>query len=493
MYVLLTLGLTSFVICFTLTPLCRDLALRYKLVDRPDEDRKRHGRDIPRLGGVPIVIAYAASLAIAYALAPAGQRLYIQHQDLLWSLLPAAAIVFFTGLLDDLVGLKPAQKLLGQLVGAGVAVTMGTHFTTTHSRFFAHHPALASPWLIYPMSLLWLIGCTNAVNLIDGLDGLASGVGLFATVTTMLVAVFTGNTGLLLATLPLVGCLIAFLCFNFNPASIFLGDCGSLTIGFALGCFALIWSQRGGSMMGLVAPLMVLALPLLDVGLAISRRSLRSVPIFKADRGHIHHMVLARGHHPRTAALILYGVCATTALLALMLSFSPGYLRVVVIAIFLLLAFAGIDYLDYIELGAARRAVSSKQVLRQVREEIYLRELERSILDAESPEGCWTVVRRVCAEVRIDMVEMLLEEMHFEHGSIAGEEVSLRMTLPLGEHGYLKVSRGGSETSKLMMSAVEGLQESLTKRAMAHSSESYVVSRPVRSAILKTQDGPGAV
>jgi UDP-GlcNAc:undecaprenyl-phosphate GlcNAc-1-phosphate transferase len=493
MYLLLALGLTSFSMCLLMTPLCRDLALRYNLVDHPDEDRKLHGRPIPRLGGVPIVLAYVGTLAVIFALAPAHHRLYMQHKDLLWSLLPATAIVFITGLVDDLIGLKPWQKLLGQLAAAGVAVGLGTHFITTNSRFFAHHSALATPWLIYPISIVWLIGCTNAVNLIDGLDGLASGVGLFATVTTLLVAIFTGDAGLMLATLPLAGCLLAFLCFNFSPASIFLGDSGSLTIGFALGCFTLIWSQRSGTIMGLVAPLIALALPLVDVGLAICRRYLRHVPIFKGDRGHIHHMVLARGYRPRTTALILYGVCAVAASLALMLSFSPAYFHVIGILVFLLLVCAGIYYLDYIELGAALRAVSSQRVLRQVREDIYLRDLERSVLSAESVESCWLIVRKVCAELQFDTIEMLLQEVHFKHGSAAIESASWRITLPLGDRGYLKLCRSGyDKPAKLMMATIERLQEDLTKKAVTLAIEPYLVKRPVRAAALGQHDRSGA-
>jgi UDP-GlcNAc:undecaprenyl-phosphate GlcNAc-1-phosphate transferase len=493
MYVLLVLGLTSFSLCLLLTPLCRDLALRYNLVDRPDEDRKLHGRPIPRIGGVPIVLAYVGTLVVIFAFAPAHQKLYIQHKDLLWLLLPATAIVFLTGLLDDLIGLKPWQKLLGQLVAAGLAVGLGTHFTTTNSHFFAHHAALATPWLIYPISIVWLIGCTNAVNLIDGLDGLASGVGLFATVTTLLVAIFTGDAGLMLATLPLAGCLLAFLCFNFSPASIFLGDSGSLTIGFALGCFTLIWSQRTGTIMGLVAPLIALALPLVDVGLAICRRYLRHVPIFKGDRGHIHHMVLARGYKPRTTALILYGVCAAAASIALLLSFSPAYVRMIIVVVFLLLVCAGIHYLDYIELGAAWRAVSSQRVLRQVRDDIYLRDLERSVLSAESAEGCWLIVRRVCAELQFDTVEMLLHEIHFEHGSSASESLSWRITLPLGERGYLKLCRSGCDRpAKLMMATVERLQEDLTKKAVTMAGEPYLVKRSAHTTTIGRHDRSGA-
>jgi UDP-GlcNAc:undecaprenyl-phosphate GlcNAc-1-phosphate transferase len=204
-------------------------------------------------------------------------------------------------------------------------------------------------------------------------------------------------------------------------------------------------------------------------------------------------MVLARGYQPRTAALILYGVCAVAAGLALVQNFSPSYIHVMVIAVFVLLAWSGIKYLDYIEIGAAWRAVTSRRVLRDVRDEIYLRDLNRSMLSAESAEGCWTIVRKVCAEMQFDGVEMMLHEVHFEDGSTDAESTSWLITLPLGDRGYLKLCRCGHETpARLMMSAVERLQEDLTKKAVALATEPYIINRPVRSAVLGQQDRSGA-
>ncbi len=300
MYAILALGFTAFLLCLIATPLCRDLFLRFNIVDRPDTERKFHLNPIPRIGGIPIVLSYAAALGLMLAFAPQGAKISIQHSRLILSLLPASGVIFLTGLVDDIIGLKPKQKLAGQFAAAALAVALGARLTIAHGLF-------SSPWISIPLSIFWLIGCSNALNLIDGLDGLASGVGLFAVGTTLLAAILHGNMGLAMATVPLFGCLLAFLRYNFSPASIFLGDCGSLTMGFMLGCFGLIWSQNSGTFLGMAAPLMALALPLVDVALSIGRRFLRSAPIFSGDRGHIHHMVLARGFKPRDTALILYG------------------------------------------------------------------------------------------------------------------------------------------------------------------------------------------
>ena len=160
-------------------------------------------------------------------------------------------------------------------------------------------------WWNIPLTILWLLACMNAFNLVDGLDGLAAGVGLFATLTVFAAAMMQHNMVLAVATFPLAGAMLAFLCYNFNPATIFLGDSGALLIGFLLGCYAAIWSNKSATLLGMTAPLMALSIPLLDVALAIVRRFLRRQPIFTADRGHIHHRLLDRGFTPRRVVLVL--------------------------------------------------------------------------------------------------------------------------------------------------------------------------------------------
>jgi UDP-GlcNAc:undecaprenyl-phosphate GlcNAc-1-phosphate transferase len=172
-------------------------------------------------------------------------------------------------------------------------------------------------WLILPATLGWLILVTNAVNLIDGMDGLATGVTLFATLTMLASGLQNNNVPLAMAVVPLAGALLGFLRYNFNPATVFLGDCGSLTIGFLLGCFGISWAQKSATMLGVTAPLLALAIPLLDSGLAVVRRFLRRESIFGADRGHVHHKLLDRGLSVRQAALVLYGVSLLFAILSL--------------------------------------------------------------------------------------------------------------------------------------------------------------------------------
>lgn len=477
MYAILGLGVTAFILCLILTPVCRNIFLRYKIVDHPDSERKLHLSPIPRIGGIPIVLSYAGALCLMMFFAPQGAQLYIQHRTLLWSLMPATAVIFLTGLLDDLIQLTPIQKLGGQFFAASLAVVLG-------ARIIAFHGHPYSLWVSIPLSLAWLIACTNAVNLIDGLDGLASGVGIFATVATLAAAILSGNLGLAAATIPLVGCLLAFLRYNFSPASIFLGDCGSLTIGFMLGCFGLIWSQRSGTLLGMAGPLMVLALPLVDVGLSIGRRFLRGVPIFKGDRGHIHHMILARGFKPSSVALILYSVCFVAAFFALLQNYSREEFRPAIIGVFCSLVWVGINYLGYIEFGALRKTLSRKSVLSGLHEEIYLHELRRAIEEAETIESCWAVVRSACKDVGFATSQMYFLGSSFEANFILSSVApSWKMTLALGREGHLMLTRIGEDTPpRLMMSALVLLQETIGEKEVLLTSSSSHVTQMVSGA-----------
>jgi len=288
MYSLGLLAATSFLLALVLTPLCRNLFRRWGVVDHPDSGRRMHVRPVPRVGGIAIVGAYLGAFAVLLVSPLSAGRMVVEGLPLAWKLFPAAAAVFALGLIDDLRGLKSWQKFAGQTIAACMAMWGGVQVTGVAG-------LSVPPWLGLPLTLLWLVGCSNAFNLIDGVDGLGAGAGLFATVTILLGALLHGNVALALATVPLAGALLGFLRYNFNPASIFLGDSGSLTVGFLLGCYGVLWAQKSTTMLGMTAPLMALGVPLLDTGIAIVRRFLRHQPIFEADAGHIHHRLLARG------------------------------------------------------------------------------------------------------------------------------------------------------------------------------------------------------
>ena len=226
MYSILFLTATSFLCCLALTPLVTACSQRLGLVDCPNTNRKLHERPTARTGGVAIALSYLTAFGLLL-LSPLKGADSVSVR-LAVALMPAALIIFVTGLLDDLIGLRAWQKLTAQFGAAGLAYAAGV--TVGGVAGFA-----LQGWWTFAITAVWLVACSNAFNLIDGTDGLAVGVGLFASLTTLAAALMQHSTPLALATAPLVGALVAFLRYNFAPASIFLGDCGSLTLGFLLG------------------------------------------------------------------------------------------------------------------------------------------------------------------------------------------------------------------------------------------------------------------
>jgi len=435
---LLWLGFVAFAISLILTPIFRDVFRSYGVVDQPDTTRKLHKYPIPRVGGMAIASAYVA----CFFLVPLITHRPFEQLSLVWDLLPAVGVIFAVGIIDDLFGLKPWQKLLGQLAGAGLAYWSGVRVLDVAG-------ISTQSWWSLPVTLLWLLTCTNAFNLVDGMDGLAAGVGVFATLTMFIAAMMHGNMPLALATLPLAGCLLGFLCYNFNPATIFLGDSGSLLIGFLLGCYGVIWSQKSATLLGMTAPLMAVSIPLIDVALAIARRVIRRQPIFSADRGHIHHRLLDRGLTPKRAVLVLYGVCGLVAAFSLLQSFSrDNQFSGIIILLFLIVAWIGVQHLGYAEFSVAGRMLFSGNFPGNLRAQLDLHTLQKQLESASSVDDCWRAVSEACGKFGFRCVRMNANGLSFdglEFGGSADKFWTLRV--PLGSTGHIEFSRELQSTS----------------------------------------------
>lgn len=381
---LIWLALVSFGLSLILTPILRDVFRSYGVVDEPDQGRKIHKYPIPRVGGIAVALSYAASFFIV----DLRTGILQEHLVLVWKVLPAACAIFVVGVIDDLWGLRPWQKLAGQLIAAGIACWSGVlavDVVGLHQR----------AWWTIPATILWLLACCNAFNLVDGMDGLAAGVGMFATVTIFVAALMDKNMALAMATVPLAGCLVGFLCYNFNPATIFLGDSGSLLIGFLLGCYGIIWTQKSATLLGMTAPLMALSLPLLDVGLAITRRFLRKQPIFAADRGHIHHRLLDRGMSPKKAVVLLYGICSIVALFSLFESVvHNNAISSVIVLLFCAVAWIGIQYLGYAEFSLAGKMLFGGGWQRNLKAQLDLSAMQKLVAKARTTADCARMVEK---------------------------------------------------------------------------------------------------
>lgn len=449
MYSVAFLLIAAFAAAHLLTPIVCRWSHRRGLLDHPDERRKLHRASVPRTGGVAIVAAYLAAIALLL-LSPLHGADAVSL-PLAIRLLPAVLVVFVIGLTDDLIGLNPRQKLLGQTAAAFLAWWAGVQLTGV--------AGMSVPgWWGLPLTVFWLVGCANALNLIDGVDGLASGIALFAASTTLVAALLQGNTPLALATAPLLGALLAFLRYNFSPASIFLGDSGSLTVGFLLGCFGVIWSQKAATALGMAAPLMALAVPLLDTGVSVVRRFLRHQSVFSSDRNHVHHRLLDRGFSPRKVALSLYVACGLGAAFSLAAGVQHGRFSGVLLIAFCVVAWIGVHLVGYVELDAARHLALSGTFRHIVNARLSAATFERHISSASTREDYWNAIRAVSREVGCLHVRLSLDGIVFEDGNaVQGSTARSVVRVPL-ERGYVNFAYPVQSSVK-HVSAISSLVE----------------------------------
>ena len=434
MYSLGLVAIVSVMLAHFLTPFFRAWFVARGWVDKADGDRKVQVLPIPRSGGAAIAISYLASYAILAALHLRGWASFHLDFGLVLTALPGAALVFLIGLLDDTKNLPPLLKFSAQIVACIAAFIGGVHVGVLHW-------SGAAGWVSLPMTVFWLLLCTNAFNLIDGMDGLSGGLALFALLTLICYALLGNNFPLLLATVPLAGALLGFLPFNLNPASVYLGDSGSYMIGFALGCFAAVWSQKSATLFGITAPLMALAVPLVDVVLVVMRRFLRQKPIFSADRLHIHHRLLECGLTPRRAVFVLYGVTCIGAVMALLSTFLNNVHAGVVLLCFCGLACVGIKRLGYLEFDAVRR-IAFRGTFRQVlRSEMILQATWVRLKTANTPAALWQILKATASELGFCRVGMKLDDMEFSESFDVSDSAPLwTITIPLEGRGRIELA-----------------------------------------------------
>jgi UDP-GlcNAc:undecaprenyl-phosphate/decaprenyl-phosphate GlcNAc-1-phosphate transferase len=355
----------------------REIAVTHGLTFGPKSFRHVHTSPIPRLGGVAIFSTIIVGFPLYLLAASRGLVDGPSNYDVLKVLAPAI-LLFAAGLVDDLRGIRPRTKLAVQAAGGLCLYLSGLKFACFAS-------VLGTSWLnsifCLTTTVFWVVLVCNAINLIDGLDGLAAGAALFSMVTIFTVALVQGRTGVAVATAMLAGSILGFLLFNFNPASIFLGDSGSLFVGFVLSGLVLSEAQRQQSVLDAISiPLISFALPLTDTALSVLRRFLSGHSLFGADREHIHHKLLELGLTQRQAVWILYGLSGTFAVLGLFLIYDSDIILFPVVAIVLLILFFGVRKLGYQEfaefarlyrrLGKLKKSFASNITLRKTSAEL---------------------------------------------------------------------------------------------------------------------------
>ena len=292
------------------TPLAKCIAQHLGAIDKPDE-RRINKVPIPRMGGIGIALGLVAAVAVQVA----GTKLlgwptvfvpHMQLQGVDYKLLTVAVvIVFLTGAIDDVRNLKPRQKLLGQILAACVAAASGLVIGNVANPFTAE--LIPIGWLAYPITVVYLVAFTNIINLIDGLDGLAAGITAISCAAMFYLSYEAHQIDAAVLACILAGCCLGFLRYNFNPASIFMGDCGSNMLGFLLGVIALLGVNRVAAATTLIVPLVIAGVPIIDTFAAIVRRRRGHTAISQADTGHIQHRLIKQGFDQKQAALMIYG------------------------------------------------------------------------------------------------------------------------------------------------------------------------------------------
>jgi UDP-GlcNAc:undecaprenyl-phosphate GlcNAc-1-phosphate transferase len=378
-YLLLFIVSTS--ASLALTPLVGHACRRAGWLDEPCDARRLHRTAIPRLGGAAI---FSAILVALVAFLFTSNLVRTNSAQLAIVLVPAA-LIFVLGVYDDLRGTNAPIKFAAQVVAGLLFCAMGGRITALSVPLVGS--IALTPVVGYALTVLWTVGVSNAFNLIDGLDGLATGASLFAALVILVVSLMLGHPLIAIVAIVLCGSLIGFLPYNFNPASIFLGDSGSLFIGFTLAALSIQGAQKASTAVAVAIPLIAFGVPVFDTGFSIMRRLIGGRPLFQGDREHIHHMLMARGWSQRRVALVLYGASALFALLALLLVNDPGMrttgLVLFVVGAAIMLVVGRFRYHEVDEVKASMRRGFAERRLR-VANNVRVRRASRAMSEANT-------------------------------------------------------------------------------------------------------------
>ena len=313
-------------ISFACTPAVRMLAIKIKAVDVPKDNRRMHKVPIPRMGGLAIFAGFLVSVLF---FVPLGTEFR--------SILIGALILVALGIIDELVALEPKTKVAGQIIAALIPALSGVSIHGIVNPFVPGQYSTLGIFSI-PLTVIWIVGITNAVNFIDGLDGLACGVSAIATVTMFIIAVLFGETYIALMMAALAGACLGFLPYNMNPAKIFMGDTGSMFLGYILATVSIQGLFKFYAVISFAVPFILLGLPIFDTGFAIVRRLLKGQSPLQADRGHVHHRLIDLGFDQKQSVAILYAFSALMGLTAVILA-RTNESKLIILAIAVLVCF----------------------------------------------------------------------------------------------------------------------------------------------------------
>lgn len=341
MLIHLIIFLAAFVITLFLTPRIINFSKSIGALDYPAQ-RSIHKEAVPRLGGLAIVSAFSLNivffLIFKVFLQNVNWSAYWQQNKPVAGIIIGSIVIFFVGLIDDIYDVSPAFKFGGQIIAAIVAVSFGVVLEFISSPVSNEIINIPYP-LGAAIAIFWMVALTNTINFIDGLDGLASGIAIISSGALYYGSILTGRADIALALAVLAGCLLGFLRFNFNPAKIFMGDSGSMFLGFFLGAVIIQSAAKSAATIALLVPIVIMGIPIFDAAYAIWRRFINRKPLTKADKEHIHHLLLHKGLSHRATVLLIYGWTLVLSVVGLSLRFVGGTGRIIILLLLLPVSF----------------------------------------------------------------------------------------------------------------------------------------------------------
>ncbi|MEK6266738.1 MAG: undecaprenyl/decaprenyl-phosphate alpha-N-acetylglucosaminyl 1-phosphate transferase [Clostridium sp.] len=312
------LAIITALISFMSTPIVKRIAIKLNAIDIPKDERRVHNKPTPVMGGLAIYVAFVLGVILYNGILTPSQT----------GIIIGATIIVIGGVIDDVKDLRPRYKLLIQVIAAICLLQSGINISIVTNPFREIYPYLSVGWITIPITIIWIVGVTNAFNLIDGLDGLAAGIAFISSVTLMIVSLINGRLEAAFLTAVLSGAILGFLPYNFNPASIFMGDTGSQLLGFLLAAISIEGAIKSATVFVIVVPILTFGLPIYDTLFAMIRRKVNGQSIMKADKGHLHHRLLNMGLSQKQAVFIMYlisAVLGAIAIIAMQISNQRAY------------------------------------------------------------------------------------------------------------------------------------------------------------------------
>ncbi|MEC8420714.1 MAG: MraY family glycosyltransferase [Verrucomicrobiota bacterium] len=408
-----------------ITPLVRYIALQKGFVDCPQRARKVHQQATPRLGGAAILLSFLIISAFAGLFVPQFRDLIFGSNQFVGVILLGSVGIFIIGFLDDLARLAPKTKLIGEFLVAGFVV-WGAHLSFTEIQFLGLGSISIPAWFGIGLASLWIVGMANAINLIDGLDGLASGITLAGLLSVSVVGYLGEIPGVTLLSTLLIGCLLGFLVFNSRPASIFLGDCGSLTLGYLAGCLTLLASFREGGVLDGIFPVLAFAVPIMDCICAIFRRMMRGRSPFSPDMEHFHHRLMAKGLSHGKTVLAMWAMAFSCSLVSIAAAFGKGDQLFAVFVFFGLGGFILLRYIGYFRFEFFGEGLSTLMDDRK-----STKSVEQSIKDAEQ-----IIANAESLECLEKCLGKAAEGMQFQGANLTFFQENGRLGRPVDQENY---------------------------------------------------------